>query len=169
LAFTRFGFFGVLGERVGRPGPCFVNLGACLFCLSLVARCNWRYANRGRAHFFERPDFSPKPISVHCRRSMHRLASRCSVAGCPGPSPSGALRALSLGDPCGAALDYASCTMADDLDCSENDRNDRISITLPRRLRQRLRERAVAALHPEAAEARQLLAWALQSKEERAA
>ena len=75
---------------------------------------------------------------------------------------------------CGAARGpklgaYASCAMADDLDCSENDRNDRISITLPRRLRQRLRERAVAALHPEAAEARQLLAWALQSKEERAA
>lgn len=54
----------------------------------------------------------------------------------------------------------------DDLDC---DQNDRISVTLPRRLRQLLRDRAVAHLHPEAAEARQLLAWALQTKEERAA
>jgi plasmid stability protein len=51
----------------------------------------------------------------------------------------------------------------------EDDENDRISVTLPRRLRRQLRERAVAHLHPEAAEARQLLAWALETKEERAA
>jgi plasmid stability protein len=54
----------------------------------------------------------------------------------------------------------------DALDCDEN---DRISVTLPRRLRQRLRDRAAAAYHAEAAEARQLLAWALETKEERAA
>jgi plasmid stability protein len=55
------------------------------------------------------------------------------------------------------------------MDFELDDENERISVTLPRRLRQLLRERAAAAYHPESAEARQLLAWALETKEERAA
>jgi hypothetical protein len=55
------------------------------------------------------------------------------------------------------------------MDFELDDENERISVTLPRRLRQLLRERAAAAYHPESAEARQCLAWAPETKEERAA